>query len=80
MPIYEYECAACRKSFEKLERTMSAASDTAAAKGDKCPSCGSTKTKRKLSAFAAVAGGKQQGGTATKIPHPGCHCGGGGCG
>ena len=51
MPIYEYTCKSCDKSFEKLVRTMS---------GDEkivCPECGSTRTARALSLFAVGAPG-----------------------
>lgn len=49
MPIYEYTCRKCDKSFEKLVRSMSSSEPV------NCPSCHSTETARKLSVFAAVA-------------------------
>lgn len=52
MPIYEYTCKACEKRFEQLVRSMSAAGDEPKVK---CPECGSTRTARALSVFAAVS-------------------------
>jgi putative FmdB family regulatory protein len=49
MPIYEYTCKSCEKKFDHLARTMSA-SDAKV----KCPHCGSEKTAKALSVFAAV--------------------------
>jgi putative FmdB family regulatory protein len=51
MPMYEYECKSCRKSFEKLVRSMSERDKTT------CPECGSTQVGRKLSAFAVGSEG-----------------------
>ena len=45
MPIYEYACATCGKTFEHLARTLSD-------KPAKCPSCGAKKLSKQLSAFA----------------------------
>ncbi|MFO0974541.1 MAG: zinc ribbon domain-containing protein [Phycisphaerae bacterium] len=47
MPVFEYQCEACRHEFEELVRSAGAA-DRAA-----CPACGSRKVARKLSVFAA---------------------------
>ena len=44
MPIYEYECNACKAKFELLIRS----SLTAVA----CPACANTGVKRLMSAFA----------------------------
>jgi putative FmdB family regulatory protein len=49
MPIYEFTCQSCKKSFDHLQRTMSHGPRPA------CPECGSKKTDRLLSVFA-VAG------------------------
>ena len=46
MPLYEYQCDTCKKSFAKLVRSMSGGDNVA------CPKCGSTKTARRLSVFA----------------------------
>ena len=43
MPLYEYSCEDCGKTFEKL-----APSDTEA----HCPGCGSADTTRKLGPFS----------------------------
>ncbi len=52
MPLYEYKCKKCEKSFETL---------VSASKADapqECPECGSKETSRLLSAFCASVGGK----------------------
>jgi putative FmdB family regulatory protein len=52
MPMYEYHCAKCGCDFEELVM------------GDdkvKCGSCGSTRVKKKMSAFAHKSGGKFSG-------------------
>lgn len=56
MPIYEYTCQTCKKSFEKLVRSMSASEKIA------CPACGSEKTERALSVFAVGADGAKSSG------------------
>jgi len=48
MPIYEYVCKQCNKSFETLVR----ASTTV-----ECPACKSTSLEKQLSVFAMGAGG-----------------------
>lgn len=73
MPVYEYGCEKCGAKFEKLVRTMSESGAPA------CPECGSAKTSRAPSVFAAVGGG----GTRAELPPPMCgRCGGapGSCG
>ena len=45
MPIYEYECAACRERFEALVYGSQRAA---------CPSCGSLDLEKQFSAFAVV--------------------------
>jgi len=47
MPIYEYLCSSCGRSFEELARTMDDP------EGLICPQCGSRKVERQLSVFAA---------------------------
>jgi putative FmdB family regulatory protein len=49
VPIYEYTCQSCNKKFDQLVRTMSGDAKV------KCPECGSPKTARALSVFAAVS-------------------------
>jgi len=68
MPLYEYRCLACGKSFEELVRTSDDQSEVS------CPSCGGKQATRLLSAPALgwlqVAGSGGSGGD----------CGGGGGG
>ncbi len=52
MAIYEYVCESCKNEFD-LMRPMKEADQPAA-----CDTCGSRKTKRKLSLFNAQSGGK----------------------
>lgn len=51
MPIYEYRCADCQTTFEKL-RPMSQADAPV-----ECVCCGSPHTSRAISLFAAVSKG-----------------------
>jgi putative FmdB family regulatory protein len=46
MPIYEYECRRCGRTFDKLVRGMAGAETPA------CEFCGSPEVSRKVSAFA----------------------------
>lgn len=46
MPIYEYVCNKCNKSFSLLQRVGSSEKDTI------CPECGSKDIKKKISSFA----------------------------
>jgi len=62
MPIYEYLCEACEHTTEALRR-MNAADEP-----QTCEACGSDKTHRKHSVFAA--GGESRGDTA--LPMGGC--------
>jgi putative FmdB family regulatory protein len=50
MPLYEYRCDACGRTFEELRPSSEA--DAAIS----CPSCESNRTGRKLSSFAASGG------------------------
>jgi putative FmdB family regulatory protein len=54
MPIYEYACEKCGKTFEKLVRTSDGE------KKVECPGCKSSKVKRVFSVFGVGgnAGGK----------------------
>ena len=67
MPIYEYTCEKCEHITEAL-RPMSRADNPLA-----CEACGSSKTKRRQSEFAA---GGSKSGAGSMSPPPG----GGGCG
>ena len=51
MPMYEYRCRACGKSFEMLRRMQDAERDL------KCPECRSEEIERLLSTFATSACG-----------------------
>lgn len=47
MPLYEYECQGCRRTFEILQRVG------AGAEGLKCPRCGGSELHKEFSTFAA---------------------------
>jgi putative FmdB family regulatory protein len=47
MPMYEYRCQGCGKSFELLRRMQDSDRDL------KCPECQSDEVERLLSTFAA---------------------------
>lgn len=47
MPLYEYQCADCRESFEVLQRLGEGAA------GLQCPSCGGDDLAKQFSTFAA---------------------------
>jgi len=49
MPIYEFHCADCGKSFEVLRLSASGF------KAITCPSCGSANTSKDMSTFAMAA-------------------------
>ena len=68
MPLYEYECAACRERFERYVRSWS--------EEVTCPGCASAEVVKQLSTFAFATAGEglmASGGG-------GCGCGRGGCG
>jgi putative FmdB family regulatory protein len=71
MPIYEYVCQSCRSEFNLL-RPMNQADAPV-----ECERCGSRRTKRKLSLFAAQSGGKSVAGTGGGSC---AGCAGGSCG
>jgi putative FmdB family regulatory protein len=48
MPIYEYECADCRRRVSLLVRSFAAAASPV------CPRCGGTRLTRVMSRFATV--------------------------
>ena len=76
MPIHEYVCDDCGTQYEKI--VLSKAQEIA------CPKCESTKSKRKLSVFAAPSGNGTSAKSAAKSDQGfsggGSCCGGGGCG
>lgn len=47
MPLYEYECAACKNKFEKLHGADKTPADI------ECPKCGACKPKKLLSVFSS---------------------------
>jgi putative FmdB family regulatory protein len=49
MPIYEYHCADCQVTFERLRPMSKADASTS------CSSCGSSHTSRAISLFAAIS-------------------------
>lgn len=51
MPLFEFECSECNKSFEDLVRNNTDTSDVM------CPFCTSQKTRKKISTFAARVAG-----------------------
>jgi len=83
MPIYEYRCTKCDRSFEAFVRPGDG--------GARCPRCHGSKLRREMSTFAARGG--NGGGAAAAVAAMadscaangggsaggGC-CGGGGCG
>lgn len=72
MPIYEYKCAGCGKSYEQMRRMSDADSDL------ECPECSSSDVKRQLSSFATHSGSS----TRNEAPMGGCgmgQCGSGAC-
>jgi putative FmdB family regulatory protein len=59
MPLYEYRCKACGRTFEQLRR-MSEAD-----RGVECPECRSEDVQRVLSTFATGGCGPSSGGRFT---------------
>ena len=57
MPLYEYRCDACGRTFEELRPSSEA--DVAI----ECPSCESLRTARQLSTFAAAGSSSAKGGS-----------------
>ena len=59
MPLYEYKCDACERTFEELRASSEADAPI------ECPSCESRRTARKLSSFASGTGssGSSKGGS-----------------
>ena len=54
MPMYEYRCDTCGKSFEQLRRLSDADTDL------ECPDCRSRNVRRTLSTFATGACGRRE--------------------
>jgi putative FmdB family regulatory protein len=55
MPIYEYRCPDCDRTYEQLRKMSEADCDL------ECPHCGSRKPERQLSTFACSSGGTSGG-------------------
>jgi putative FmdB family regulatory protein len=73
VPIYEYVCGACGHEFEELVMSASGRDRV------KCPECGSGKTGRQMSVFAAheseaAAGGLPPGGPCGQCGDPNGPC------
>lgn len=51
MPIYEFNCSSCERSFEELVRSAEAVHEVV------CPKCGSQHVRRKISLFASKSNG-----------------------
>lgn len=58
MPLYEYQCLACKASFEVIQKI--------GGKPPVCPKCGHQETKRKVSLCSSP--GTTAGGTDTCAP------------
>ncbi len=50
MPVYEYQCEECGKTFEVLTKVSRMDDEK------ECPDCGSTKVKRVFSVFGVKGG------------------------
>jgi len=55
MPLYEFDCQTCDEAFEELVLSPGRLGEVI------CPTCGSTKVKKKLSTFAANTGSSASG-------------------
>jgi putative FmdB family regulatory protein len=64
MPMYEYRCADCGREFEELVSMNER-------KNPPCPSCGSSKTEKKLSVISGFSPG------GASCDGPSCSCCGG---
>lgn len=69
MPLYEYQCEDCRRSFTLLQSVHTQPGETV------CPDCGGRRSRRLLSSFAS----KSQGGGESGPAGGGCAPSGCGC-
>ena len=69
MPIYEYQCQSCNKTFDHHSHTMN---PPAAAE---CPGCKSKDTRRRLSVFAVAASSPNPAGAGGHQHSGMCGCG-----
>jgi len=74
MPMYEFTCQNCQKSFEELVFTTSDESEV------RCPACQSRHVVKQLSAFAVGASDHGYGGADLGSCATGSCCPGGTCG
>jgi|Deesub1362A_J573_1020465.scaffolds.fasta_scaffold00253_6 putative FmdB family regulatory protein len=66
MPIYEYECMDCKKTFSLLQSVSASEEDT------ECSHCGSGNVRKKISLFAcSTAGNSAPSALATPLPSGG---------
>jgi len=64
MPIYEYSCKSCGEPFEKM------VSFSEALKSQKCPTCSSTDTQKKLSMVSTIGVSNQSGASTASSCNP----------
>ncbi len=70
MPIYEYTCEECKHTTEAMRRMAEADEPLA------CEACGSERTRRDQSVFAASSGGGEEDAVPASPPcGPGGACG-----
>ena len=69
MPIYEYRCTNCDRTFEALVRPGDSSAE--------CPHCHGSKLTRELSTFAARSNGDSSAAAASAIANSGTSNGGG---
>lgn len=73
MPMYEFDCVDCHKTFEELVLAGSAETEIA------CPSCASRHVSRRLSAFAVGASSSFGSAQSPSESSAGSSCASGGC-
>jgi putative FmdB family regulatory protein len=69
MPLYEYLCEDCERSFERL-------SSFAGADDVRCPQCDGSHTRRLLSVIGGLGGQSKSVDTGSLPMASGCACGG----
>jgi putative FmdB family regulatory protein len=62
MPIYEFYCQQCHTIYNFFSRTINTE------KTPHCPTCQNVKLQRKVSLFATISGGKDEGATDGDLP------------
>jgi putative FmdB family regulatory protein len=68
VPILEFVCEACQGRFEKFTRSINAAVTDSG-----CPTCGSSDTRRKMSAFGFAGVVSRTAGQGVPNTAPGPH-------